>query len=203
MAHHRLIMRERVTAFAGAALLLCLVGLTYYYSIQSTLTGLRYVPSKTSPDFSATGVTITDFDEAGRAKQKIFASTVDHFSDDRLLVSKVHYLTLDPTKAQLQATADKVWSEDGLETVELSGNIRIHQAAKDQQPETTFTTDFLRGWLDTQRFETDHPVSIQRGLDTLDAQKGMTYDNTLHTLELHDNIRTILHPRSDKGNPTK
>lgn len=53
MSHRRLVIRERITAIIGAVLLLALVGLSYYYSIQVELAGLKYVPSESSPDFTA------------------------------------------------------------------------------------------------------------------------------------------------------
>ena len=55
MAHRRLVIRERITAIVGSSILLGLIGLSYYYSIQTTLSGLRYIPSESSPDFTGRG----------------------------------------------------------------------------------------------------------------------------------------------------
>ena len=44
MAHRRLVLRERITAIVGSSILLVLIGMSYYYSIQSGLSGLRYSP---------------------------------------------------------------------------------------------------------------------------------------------------------------
>lgn len=84
MSHRRLVIRERITAIIGAVLLLALVGLSYYYSIQVELAGLKYVPSESSPDFTAENVTLTDFDAEGAATNRLAAQSVAHYSDERM-----------------------------------------------------------------------------------------------------------------------
>lgn len=121
MAHRRLIIQERITAIVGAALLFSLVGLSYYYSIQITLDDLKYVPSASSPDFTATDVTMSDFNEQGVASQRLAAQSVEHYSDERMMAHQATYHTLDPSKPQIVARADKAESLDGLETVQLTG----------------------------------------------------------------------------------
>ena len=79
MIHRSLVLRERITAIVGAALLLLLVGASYYYSVQTRIEALKYVPSETSPDFTARRVTLTDFDERGVATARLSASTMEHF----------------------------------------------------------------------------------------------------------------------------
>lgn len=53
MAHRRLIFRERITAIVGSVILFGLVLLSYWYSVQSEIAGLKYIPSDKSPDFLA------------------------------------------------------------------------------------------------------------------------------------------------------
>ena len=84
MIHRSLVLRERITAIVGAALLLLLVGASYYYSVQTRIEALKYVPSETSPDFTARRVTLTDFDERGVATARLSANTMEHFSDERM-----------------------------------------------------------------------------------------------------------------------
>ena len=170
MAHRRLIIQERITAIVGAALLFSLVGLSYYYSIQITLDDLKYVPSASSPDFTATDVTMSDFNEQGVASQRL--------------------------AAQIVARADKAESLDGLETVQLTGNVRFTRAASEAEPDLYFETEFLNGFLDTHQFETDRPVFMRRGEDTPSSQNGMRYDNVAHTVELTGSVQTVLHPQS-------
>ena len=44
MAHRRLIFRERITAIVGSVILFGLVLLSYWYSVQSEIAGLKYIP---------------------------------------------------------------------------------------------------------------------------------------------------------------
>ncbi len=196
MTHRRLVMRERITAICGSALLLALVGLSYYYSIQIELADLKYIPSESSPDFAAQDVTLADFDENGVAKERLTAKNVEHFSDERMRATDAHLATLNPSRTPLTARADEVWSGDGLETIELSGGVALMQAATEETPELFFRTEFLRGHLDTYRFDTDHPVFMRRGTDTTESSRGMVYDNIAHTVELHERVRTVLHPQN-------
>ena len=71
-----------------------------------------------------------------------------------------------------------------LETVELEGNVQLSRAPFKDEPDLFFTTEYIKGYLDTYRFETDRKVYMRRGIDTTEASNGMKYDNILHTVEL-------------------
>lgn len=196
MAHRRLIIKERITAIIGATLLFALVGLSYYYSIQISLEDLKYVPSESSPDFTATDVTMSDFNEQGVASQRLAAANVEHYSDERMMAHQATYYTLDPSKPQIIARADKAESFDGLETVQLTGNVRFTRAASDTEPDLFFKTEYLNGFLDTHQFETDRPVFMRRGTDTTSSENGMRYDNVAHTVELMGGVRSMIYPQT-------
>lgn len=198
MAHRRLVIRERITAIIGAAILFGLAALSYYYSIQVGLLGLKYIPSESSPDFTAERVSLTEFDERGAAERKVFAASVAHFSDERMRADNVRFVTLAPDRPQLSLSADEAWSNDGLETVDLHGSVLISRAAAPGEAALSMRTEYAKGYLDTHRFETDRPVSMSRGSDTTDATGGMLYDNVAHTVELRGRVRTVLHPQNFK-----
>lgn len=196
MSHRRLVIHERITAIIGSAILLGLVAMSYYYSIQLDIAGLKYIPSESSPDFTARNVSLIDFDEAGTPKERLEAKSMQHFSDERMSASDARFMSLDPNRAPMTARADEAWSNDGLETVELSGRVVLRQAASEASPELFFKTEYLKGWLDTHRFETDRPVYMRRGTDTAESQKGMMYDNVARTVELRDRVHSLLHPKN-------
>ena len=196
MIHRSLVLRERITAIVGAALLLLLVGASYYYSVQTRIEALKYVPSETSPDFTARRVTLTDFDERGVATARLSASTMEHFSDERMRATDASYNSLDPAKPQLALTGDRAWSNDSLETVELEGNVQLSRAPFKDEPDLFFTTEYIKGYLDTYRFETDRKVYMRRGIDTTEASNGMKYDNILHTVELDGSVVSVFHPNA-------
>ena len=191
MAHRRLVLRERITAIVGSSILLVLIGMSYYYSIESGLGGLRYIPSESSPDITAQNVKLTDINEKGVATERRGAA-----SNERMRALDARFMTLNPDRAQMTARADEAWSDDGLETIELSGNVFLRQLPFAEDPEVTFTTEYLRGWLDTHRFETDRPVFMTRGNDSSEARRGMVYDNVVKTVELRERVHTVLHPQN-------
>lgn len=196
MTHRRLIMSERITAIAGASILLALVLASYYYAVQTGLMGLRYVPSPESPDFTAENVTLTDFSPEGGPTTRLVAAHVAHFSDERMRAENALFVTLDPAKLQTTLRADEAWSNDGMETVELEGNVEYTRAAGPAEPDLYFRTDRLRGWLDTYRFDTTAPVFMRRGNDVTEAEEGMVYDNITRTVELRKRVHTVLQPQN-------
>ena len=196
MAHRRLIFRERITAIVGSVILFGLVLLSYWYSVQSEIAGLKYIPSDKSPDFLARNVSLTDFDETGQPKYKAFSENLQHFSDERMHAEKALVLSLAPGEAFASARADELWSNDGMETVEFSGNVEVTREPWGTEPELYFRTNFLRAWLDTLRFETNEPVFMRRGENTTESEGGAIYDNVARTIELRDRVTTILQPKS-------
>lgn len=196
MTHRRLIMSERITAIAGASILLGLVLASYYYAVQTGLSGLRYVPSPKSPDFTAENVTLTDFDATGKPTNRLVATHVAHFSDERMRAENALFISLDSKKLQTTLRANEAWSNDGMETVELDGNVEFTRAAGPEEPDLYFRTEHLRGWLDTYRFDTSSPIFMRRGNDTTEARQGMVYDNIARTIELRERVRSVLHPQN-------
>lgn len=196
MIHRSLVLRERITAIIGATLLLLLVGSSYYYSVRTRIDTMKYVPSETSPDFSARNVTLTDFDKRGVAVARLSASKMEHFSDERMRATNASYHSLDPKKPQLSLTGNQAWSNDSLESVELSGNVRLVRSAFQNEPDIFFTTEYIKGYLDIYQFETDQKVFMRRGLDTTEASNGMKYDNIMHTVELDGRVVSVFHPNA-------
>ena len=66
--------------------------------------------------------------------------------------------------------------------------MQLSRAPFKDEPDLFFTTEYIKGYLDTYRFETDRKVYMRRGIDTTEASNGMKYDNILHTVELDGKI---------------
>lgn len=198
MAKRTSILRERMTALIGIALLFTLVAASYYYSVQLQLAGLRYVPSENSPDFKAQNVTLTDFTAEGAALRRLSAQTLAHYSNARMNATGAQYRSMNPDRPQVSLKSDKAWSLDSLKTIELSGNVSLHRDPDKTEPALLFQTSYLKGYLDTFRFETNQPVFMRRGIDTTKAERGMNYDNVAHTISLFGGVQTTLHPNASK-----
>ena len=80
--------------------------------------------------------------------------------------------------------------------VELEGNVQLSRAPFKDEPDLFFTTEYIKGYLDTYRFETDRKVYMRRGIDTTEASNGMKYDNILHTVELDGSVVSVFHPNA-------
>ena len=89
-------MRERVSAIVAIILL---AFLSYFYAVQSGLKDLKYLPSENSPDYTATKLSLTDFDGAGNPVRRVIADKVIHYSDDRTDADHPRYITLTPNKS--------------------------------------------------------------------------------------------------------
>ena len=113
-------MRERVSAIVAIILLAFLIGASYFYAVQSGLKDLKYLPSENSPDYTATKLSLTDFDGAGNPVRRVIADKVIHYSDDRTDADHPRYITLTPNKPQVDASSDRGWTHDAGKTIELS-----------------------------------------------------------------------------------
>lgn len=195
MGQRRLILRDRITAIIGATLLFMLVAGSYY-SIQTQYEGLKYVPSENSPDFQAKNVMLMSFNEHGIATDRLSASEMNHFSDERMNATGVQYFSLDPNKPQLTLKSERAWSHDNLETVELAGHVTVTRNSDEKGPSLFFNTDYLKTFLDTSRIETDKPVLMRRGSDEFTSQGGMSYDNIRRQLTLKEQVSTTFHPNT-------
>lgn len=193
-----LVLRERMTALVGIALLLGLVGLSYYYSLHFQLAGLKYVPSPKSPDFIAKDIVVTDFNQDGSLMRRLFATEAQHYSDGQMHTRDAQFQSYKANRSPVFIHSDKAWTKDSFETIELEGNVTAYQPAYGKNPELHFKTDYLKGFLDVDFFETEKPVQMRRGRDTTEASNGMEYDNVRHTIELKGNVISVFHPNEDK-----
>ena len=64
-------MKDRITAFIAIVLLASLAGVSYWYSQATRLKKISTPVSREGPDFVVNGVTLTQFDETGRATNRL------------------------------------------------------------------------------------------------------------------------------------
>ena len=70
-------MRDRLTSLIAIALLVTLCAMSYWYSVKAELENVTHLSDLNSPDFIARDITITQFDDDGIAKAKVFAKEVE------------------------------------------------------------------------------------------------------------------------------
>ena len=111
-------MKDRITAFIAIVLLASLAGVSYWYSQTTRFKKIAAPVSREGPDFVAHGVTMTQFDETGRATNRLHAGEVMHFAaDDHSELSQPRLISLRPGQPLLEARAKNATVEGGGERV--------------------------------------------------------------------------------------
>ncbi len=70
-------MRDRLTSIIAVALLLTLVGMSYWYSVKAEMEGQGHLSDLNSPDFIAHDITVTKFDKSGEPHIKYLLKRID------------------------------------------------------------------------------------------------------------------------------
>ena len=188
-------MRDRITAIIAILLLATLAGVTYWFSQVGRYGSLAAPVSREGPDFVADGVTLTEFDAAGRATSRLFAEKMLHYStDDRAELQRPRYVSLRPDQPQLEVRSQRALVEGGGERVTLSGNVVITRApgSKDDPP-MRLETERLLALPDREHYSTDLPVEVDRGGSKF-RSIGMDYDNLTRVLKFRSNVRGTIEP---------
>lgn len=193
-------MRDRVTAIIAILLLAALAGITYWFSQSGRYGKLAAPVSKEGPDFVVTGVTLTQFDAAGRATNRLFAETMTHYAiDDRAELQRPRYVSLRPDQPQLEARARRGLVEGSGERVLLTGDVVITRAPGPQDaPPMRLTTEKLIAIPDRELYTTDQPVEVARG-DSVIRAVGMDYDNIKRTVRFHADVRGTIEAAPARG----
>jgi len=189
--------RDRLTAIIGIVLLLALAGATYWYSLRSQLEGMRHISAPDAPDFIAKNIVLTQFDPTGHAKRKVFSNEITHFSDGRAEIAEPRMVSLRPDEPQLEVSARRAEVLNDGETVHLQGDVLIRRAAAKDAPALRLSTDRLTVLPDLDRYTTDAPVDMQRGRSRIQGV-GMDFDNVARTVELKNQVSTLLEPAETK-----
>lgn len=190
-------MRDRLTAIIAIALLLTLCGMSYWYSVKAELESVVHLSDLESPDFIAHDITMTQFDDTGIAKAKVFAKEVEHFSDGHANAKFPEYASLNPNEAQITARSDRATMTDGGALIRFYDNVDLRQAAFGDKPASRLETSQLDAYPDTDTYNSDKPVKMTRGEDVSHGV-GMDYDNVDRTFKLRSRVQTVIQPKTVK-----
>lgn len=114
-----------------------------------------------NPDAIGYNVTYMQMDAEGKLKHKVYSPKLIHFpyKDSSTFITPRIVVMNDPANPWV-ITADKGSSTQGITTIYLIGNVKVHQAPGPHNTELTITTSkaTIKGH---QKFvETDQPVTI-------------------------------------------
>jgi lipopolysaccharide export system protein LptC len=188
-------MKDRITAFIAILLLASLAGVSYWYSQTTRLKKISSPVSREGPDFVVNGVSLTQFDETGRATNRLHASQLMHFAaDDHSELLQPRLISLRPNQPQLEARAKSANVESGGERVLLSGDVVVTRApGRDGSPPMQLRTQQLTAIPDLDRYSTDVAAEIETG-DSVVRSIGMDYDNVQRVVKFRSQVRGTLAP---------
>jgi lipopolysaccharide export system protein LptC len=186
-------MKDRITAFIAIVLLASLAGVSYWYSQATRLKKISTPVSREGPDFVVNGVTLTQFDETGRATNRLHAAELMHFAaDDHAELAQPRLISLRPNQPQLEARAKNANVEAGGERVLLSGDVVVTRApGRDGSPPMQLRTQQLTAIPDLDRYSTDVAAEIDNG-DSVVRSVGMDYDNVQRVIKFRSQVRGTL-----------
>jgi LPS export ABC transporter protein LptC len=191
-------MRDRLTMLVAIFLLAAVAATSFWYSRALRRPPAADRPAPATPDFVVDRLVLTQFDEAGRAKHKLFAERLTHFSEnDDIELANPRLVSLRPDRPQIEARAQRARVENAGERVHLRGSVVLTRTADGPEPPLRLTTEYLLANPDYDRYSTDRPVQIERGPDRMQANS-MELDNIARTTRLDGDVKTQLAPPAQR-----
>jgi len=181
-------MRDRIAPLLAIILLTVVVGTSYWYSRVMRIPRAAPPPAPGTPDVVVERVVITQFDVHGVARNKLFADRLTHFQEnDNIDLTSPRLVSLRPDQPQVDARALRARIENAGEKVHMMGSVLLTRSGTTGEPAMRLSTEYLLALPDLDRFSTDQPVEMVRGLSTINADS-MIYDNIARTIDFHGDV---------------
>lgn len=187
-------MRDRLSMLVAAVLLAVVTVTSYWYSREMRRPTVRTPPSPGTPDFVVERVVLTQFDERGQARFKLFAEELSYFNEnDDIDLTRPRLVSLLPDEPQLQASSARARVTNAGEQVLMTGNVLLQRAAAGDRAALTIRTERMTAIPDEERFSSDVPVLIEQGGTRL-AGAAMDYHNLTRVLTVSGGLRGEMAP---------
>jgi lipopolysaccharide export system protein LptC len=187
-------MRDRLSVLIAALLLAVVAAASYWYSREIRRPTVRTAPTPGAPDFIVERVVLTQFDDSGRARYKLFAEQLSYFNEnDDIELAKPRLVSLRPDEPQLQATSARARVTNAGEQVLMQGDVLVQRAAAAGRPALAMRTERMTIIPDLERFSSDVPVQVVQG-DTRLTGAAMDYDNLKRVLTVSGDLRGEMAP---------
>jgi lipopolysaccharide export system protein LptC len=155
---------------------------------------VRTTATPGTPDFIVERVVLTQFDDRGQARYKLFAEELSYFNEnDDIDLTAPRLVSLLPDQPQLQATSARARVTNAGARVLMQGDVLLQRAAADSRPALTIRTERMTAIPDEERFSSDVPVLIEQGGTRLDGA-AMDYDNLTRVLTVSGGLRGEMAP---------
>ena len=193
-------MRERLTSLIAIVLLAVVTATSYWYARVLKMPKVIVVAAPGTPDFEAEKLVITQFDEQGRARHKLFAERLLHYAEsDNVDLTAPRLVTLRPDQPQFEVRAERGQIENAGERVHLYDNVDLRRSAFGDAPQMQVKTSYLLAVPDFDRYSTDRPVEVERGGARIVADRGFQVDNIARTAQFEGKVRMQLPPPGRKA----
>jgi lipopolysaccharide export system protein LptC len=191
---------DRVSLYLPIVLM-GILALGTYWLVRSTPVFTPPEPERPpthEPDYYMKHLNVKTFGVTGKLKSEIVGLEARHFPDTDLLeIDQVRIRSFDEHGRLTTATARRaVTNADGSQ-VELMGDaLVVREAASDKQPSPrlSFSGDYLKAFLNTEKLHSPRPVLLTRGKDQFSADS-MAYDNISQVIELKGRVKGLLVPK--------
>jgi len=181
-------MGERIASWFAIALMLGVLGTSYWYGQQLRATIAGESGRIGAIDFFAENIALTGFDAQGRPRYRLFADRMTHYaSSDDVDMIRPRLLSMRADQPRVETTAESAHAQNNGETIQMHGNVTLTRAAAGRLPSLRMYTDTLSARPDEDRLWTDAPVRMESGHTRLQAH-GMEYDNVARRVLLRADV---------------
>ena len=193
------VIRDWVMRGIAIALLAVIAATSYWYSVSIRKPRAAPPPTPGTPDFVVDSLSLTQFDDQGRAKYRLFAQQLTHFNEnDDIVLASPRLVTLYPDRPQVEAKARRARLENSGERVLLLGDVLITRRGGADTPPLAISTAQMTAWPDDDRYVSDVRTEITRGAGDqrfVTSADRVVFDNIKRQLDGEGAVRTVVPPR--------
>ncbi|CAH1076406.1 LPS export ABC transporter periplasmic protein LptC [Candidatus Nitrotoga sp. 1052] len=192
------IVIDRLRAWlAGLPLLLLLLLLAAAYWLNQQVQPLPFTPDSSKrhdPDFIVSKFVATTLNEQGKPRFVMAAKKMLHYPDnDSTYLESPELTSFDSDHPPMHIYAHNGMVSGKGEEIFLRDDVKIVRTASATQREMTFTTTYLHVIPDRGLAETDQPVTMIDGRNTVHAV-GMKFDNKARIVKLLAQVKSEYAP---------
>lgn len=184
-------------------LLMGLLALASYWLLRATPEAMAPAaerPVTHEPDYFMHRFSIKVFDASGTLKTEVFGAQARHHPDtDSTEIDQARIRSIRPDGLLTTATAQRVTSNSAQTEFVLQGDaVVVREGGRNADgttaPKLTFHGEELRVFMEPQRLVSDHPVTLVRGNDRLNADT-LDYKGHERVAVFKGRVKAELSPR--------
>lgn len=145
------------------------------------------------PDYAMQHFAVQRFAPDGRQRVRIDGEQMRHYPDnDTIEIDTVRIRAVGDDGRVTLATARQARANGDASEVQLLGGAHVVSQARDE-PAIEFEGDYLDAFLNTERLQSDRPVTVRQGGSVLHAD-GFDYDNLARNVRLKGRVTASFQP---------